>query len=73
MGFGEWNAHYYQFRHRSRLERSVLRPDSRIRIRYQLDSYGMGDLVGSCTAVPKRCLGRAIGPAAGFVLRNASF
>jgi hypothetical protein len=67
----ECSADYDQFRHHSRLERAV-RPDSGIRIRRQLDPGGMGDLVGSSVADPKRCLGRAIGPAAGFVLRNAS-
>ena len=54
------------------LGRSDLRPDGGIHVRRQLDPDGMGDLAGSSTGITKRRAGRAIGPAAGLLLRNAS-
>jgi hypothetical protein len=67
-----WHTDYDRFRRCPRLGRSELRQDDEIRIRRQLNPDGMGDLAGSHTGVADRRVGRAIGPAARLLLRNAS-
>jgi hypothetical protein len=66
------NTHYDRFRRCTHRERPDLRPDGGIRIRRQLDPDGMGHLAGPSTGVTQRGVGRAIGPAARLLLRNAS-